>query len=556
MKFPHIPIPLPLAALIALAATYLLFGLVGHAPWKSNDAIGVGIMHQMLDGGGLDNWLVPRLAGERYLEDGPLYYALAALCAKLLAILFAAHDGARMASAISIGAALWLLRSSAKVLHGRSEADNTALVLMGCLGLFVHAHEVLAENGALAGAALAWLGIAHATRAIKTPGAAGRGGLRAEILAGVLFGAGTTIALWSKGPAPALPLVAAVLAAPLLGSLWRTRAWFVFALTGLATSATALALWLVALHFDQAWLPAAWWQAQIHFFAAPTAPRALEQLQLLSWAAWPAWPLALWALWDRRRRLANDPLLPVMAGGAAALAVFMFAKDVNEIAAMPLLSPLALMAGAGVLALRRGAANALAWFGAMTFSLLGALVWLGWVAMMTGAPRQVALNFSKLEPGYDPQFSAMTMALGLLLTLAWIVLFARSQRSLQKSATLWAGGVTFIWSLTMTLWLPWIDYGKTYAPVSASLSAALRKAALPERHCIASRGLGEAQRAAFDYHAGIVTHRLEMTPNATCAALLVQAGAGAPDRVGTGWRRIWEGNRPRDRERFRLYVRQ
>ena len=79
MKLPRVRIPLPLTVLVALAAIAVLFGLVGHAPWKSHDAIGVGIMHQMLDGGGLDNWLVPRLAGERYLEDGPLYYVLAAL---------------------------------------------------------------------------------------------------------------------------------------------------------------------------------------------------------------------------------------------------------------------------------------------------------------------------------------------------------------------------------------------------------------------------------------------------------------------------------------------
>ena len=194
----------------------------------------------------------------------------------------------------------------------------------------------------------------------------------------------------------------------------------------------------------------------------------MEQLQLLSWAAWPAWPLALWALWDRRRRLRNDPLLPAVAGAVVALIVFLFARDVNELAALPLLPPLALLAGAGVLVLRRGAANAMTWFGAMTFTLLGSLVWLGWIAMMTGVPKQVALNFAKLEPGHVPQFSAVALAIGLLLSLAWVCLVARSERSLQKSAAIWAGGVSFIWSLTMTLWLPWIDYGKSYAPMSIS----------------------------------------------------------------------------------------
>lgn len=544
-KFPRIPLPLPAAVLLALAAVYVLFGLIGHAPWKSDDAIGIGLMHQMLDGGGLDNWLVPRLAGERYLEDGPLYYALAAVCAKLLSFLLAAHDAARLASAISIGAALWFMHAAARHLHGKLEADSTVLVLIGSLGLFVHAHEVVAENGSLAGAALAWLGLAWASR---DPAAATR--------AGLACGAGLAIAWWSKGPATVAPLVAAMLVAPLLGSAWRTRAWGRFAAVSLAIALLAALLWLVALRVDHAVLPGAWWQVQTRTFALPASDRGLEQLQLLSWAAWPAWPLALWALWERRRRLANDPLLPVAAGAVTALVLFVLTRNVSEITAMPLFLPLALLGSAGVSALRRGAANAMAWFGAMTFTLLAGLVWLGWFAMMTGVPKQIALNFAKLEPGYLPQFSAAALAVALVLTLAWAALLASSGRSPQRSVVFWAGGVTLLWSLTMTLWLPWIDYGKTYQPVSASLAAALRKARLPEKECIASRGLGEAQRAAFDYHAGIVTRRLEVTPQAACAALLVQGSAGVPDRAGAGWKRIWEGSRPRDRERYRLYVRE
>ena len=110
----------------------------------------------------------------------------------------------------------------------------------------------------------------------------------------------------------------------------------------------------------------------------------------------------------------------------------------------------------------------------------------------------------------------------------------------------------------MTLWLPWIDYGKTYRPVAMSLAAAVRNAGPANARCISSRGLGQAQRAAFDYHAGIATQRLEMRRRSTCPLLLVQANVrdnNAADRTGPGWRRIWEGNRPRDNERFRLYVR-
>ena len=548
---------MPTPALLVLAAAYLFLGLFGHAPWKSNDAIGIGIMHQMLDGRGLDNWLVPSLAGERHLLDGPLYFALAALCAKFMAFItgMAAHDGARLASAISIGAALWLTRTASRQLHGRDEADSAALVLIGCLGLFVHAHEVLPDNGALAGAALAWLGLTRATRSIAE-GNNSASRKRGAVHAASLTAAGVTIALWAQGPAAVIAPVVAMLLAPLLGRTWRSRDWLRLCAIVLATLATAMAAWIAALRIDQPELPAAWIQAQANLFTQPSLARLPEQLKLLTWAAWPAWPLALWALWERRHRLSNDTLMPATAGALAALAAFVFASDVSEIALLPMLPPLALMAGAGVLSLRRGAMNGMAWFGAMTFTLLGGMVWLGWLAMMTGMPRQVALNFAKLEPGHVPRFSAIELATGLVLTLAWGYLILRSTRSPHKSATFWAGGVTFVWGLTMTLWLPWIDYGKTYAPVSASLSTAIRRLPPASATCIASRGLGEAQRAAFDYHARIVTQRLEIHPRSNCPALLVQASAGDNDRVGPGWRRVWEGNRPRDRERFRLYVRE
>src|SRR6266478_9616555 len=84
-----------LFALLLLA--YLLPGLVGHDPWKTEDATGIGIVHQMIEHG---QWIVPFLAGEPYLEDGPFHYWIAALTAKLFGLVLAPHDGARLASGV------------------------------------------------------------------------------------------------------------------------------------------------------------------------------------------------------------------------------------------------------------------------------------------------------------------------------------------------------------------------------------------------------------------------------------------------------------------------
>ena len=62
-------------ALLALA--FVLPGLFGHDPWKSFDAIGVEIVHQMYVSG---DWLVPRIAGLKGEQQTALQeYAVAEL---------------------------------------------------------------------------------------------------------------------------------------------------------------------------------------------------------------------------------------------------------------------------------------------------------------------------------------------------------------------------------------------------------------------------------------------------------------------------------------------
>src|SRR3981189_3461409 len=124
-----------------------------------------------------------------------------------------------------------------------------------------------------------------------------------------------------------------------------------------------------------------------------------------------------------------------------------WSSDVCSSDLLPLLLPLALLAGAGVPSLRRGAANALTWFGAMRCGLLGAVMWLGWFAMMTGFPPTIARNFAKLEPGHVPQFSWTVLAAALAFTLAWLWLILRGERSVFRSVTFWAAGITLLWGL-------------------------------------------------------------------------------------------------------------
>src|SRR5882672_610019 len=145
---PRIELPLEPKLLALLLLAYLLPGLVAHDLWKTEDAIGIGIVHQMLEHG---RWLIPHLAGEPFLEDGPLYYWIAALTAKLSGLVLAPHDGARLASGLLMALILACVHLAGRELYGKTEGASAGLVLLGCLGLLAHAHETLAEIGMLAG---------------------------------------------------------------------------------------------------------------------------------------------------------------------------------------------------------------------------------------------------------------------------------------------------------------------------------------------------------------------------------------------------------------------
>jgi hypothetical protein len=117
----------------------------------------------------------------------------------------------------------------------------------------------------------------------------------------------------------------------------------------------------------------------------------------------------------------------------------------------------------------------------------------------------------------------------------------------------WAAGVTLVWALYGTIWLPYLDSRRSYRSV---VEDAARH--VPAQGCLASRNLGEPQRALFYYFAGIRTVREEVQPDHECPTLLVQYArddlhAPAPP----GWKTLWEGTRRGDNtERYALLARE
>lgn len=537
-RFPRFALPPSPAALAAIALAFVLPGLAGHDPWKSHDALGIGIVYQMALSG---DPIVPRVAGLAWLSDPPFFHWFATAFAWILQFFIEFHAGARIASGAFMLAALWLVRVAARDWSLGEERSaitgaGALLLLLGSVGLMVHAHEALPELPALTALCGALAVLPHATRR--------------PIPAGALFGAALGFAFLSSAWIEPAALGIAVLAAHFACDEWRTRKGLPFLGAAFLAAAIISASWPIALAVRSPELFTAWWEV-----ASQPYGSFLGNLRYFlstgSWFAWPAWPLALWAAWALRRRW-RDPRVFVpgvtIVLMLAGLSYWGPPQDVNLI---PLLAPLVLLASQGIPTLRRGAAASLDWFGVITFAFFAGLVWLGYVAMMTGMPPKVAANFARLAPGFVPQFQLFPLVIAALLTLGWVYLVFFTTPSPLRSVTRWAAGIVLLWGTFAMLWMPWADYQKSYRSVALQLRSAIPAGS----GCVTSKSVGVPQRAALHYHAGIRTRAFDpLRPNA-CPLMIVQ---GQPrneaDGPGEGWTKLVDTGRPGDRaERLRLY---
>jgi len=276
------------------------------------------------------------------------------------------------------------------------------------------------------------------------------------------------------------------------------------------------------------------------------------------WAAWPAWPFAGWAVYAWRRQFPTlHVTLPLIFFIAAALLALLNPRP-DEGVLLPMLPPLAILAAFGLPTMKRGAINAVDWFSVMTLTTCAAFIWLGWIAKQTGWPAQLAKNAFKLAPGFKPEFSVIAFSVAVLGTVGWFVLVhwrvSRRPSVLWRAVVLSSGGVILCWLLLMTLWLPWINYGKSYSGVARQIAERL-----PAGEYCVETNVGPAQRASFAYYGGVPFADFE---DGRCKYLLLQDNRRNKDdskllkRADEQWRLLWEGRRPADRqERFRLYQR-
>ncbi len=536
---PH-PLTSGKAALLGLLClVWLGTGLVGHDPWKPDEATSFGLIYSMLQSG---DWLVPALAGEPYMDKPPLFYWTAALFAKLFSPLLPLHDGARLASGFYIALTLLFTGLAGRKLYGENRGWAAAVILLGCVGMLVRAHQMITDLALLAGCAMLLYGFTYSQeRAIR---------------AGVLIGTGIGIGFMAKGfIAPAMFVFIAILL-PALFRNWRTRNYFSSLGIAALSALPWLAIWPLLLYQHSPRLFADWaWTHNIDHWLdyAKSGPNSesFYYLKNLPWLAWPALPLAAWTVWQSRKRLTqrDDLQLPLVSFGVMFVTLSLV-PHIKEVFALPMLLPIALLATASLSSLKRGAANALDWFGLMTFALVAIAMWWGWAGLLLDNHAKITLWLKDYQPGFEPEFQTAPFIIAILATVLWLILAWRVGRSMRRAVTNWAAGITLTWILAMTLWLPWLDSGKSYRGMVASL-----KQAMPQHYrCIGRDYLGDGQRAMLHYFGGLVTRA---DRNERCDLRLIQGDRlSRPLLDETRWEKIWEGSRKGDKgEHYRLYRR-
>ncbi len=542
--------------LLTVCLVYIVFGLFLRDPWKTDDVIGLAQMWTAVYEGG-DAWLLPQVAGVAASTNGPLAMWLGAISISLLGPWLGDVVAGRVPNLIwfaittsSVWYGTYLLgrRPEAQPLalpfggqpapadYGRMLADAALLLLLATLGLAWRTHETSAVPAALACQALAFYSFA---RLFDRP-----------YSGAFTLGLALAGAFLSRGFPALLPVLIAI---PLVVPFAARAQWRAILTITLPLGLALIAVWLWPAHQRSLYWTHGWLHWHRETFGLITLHGAASTLRNAPWFLWPLWPLALIAAWQWRGWYGAVHLRVPLGVAFGAMITLVCITQPGEPELLALVVPAATLGALALPTLRRGQVNSLDWFAVMAFSVAALLIWFGWMTALTGWPETIASNIDRQTPGFQLPFNVWGFAGALLATIGWVALITWRVRvqpaALWRGSILSAGGVLITWVLLNTLWLPSIDYARSYRPVAAAIKTAL--AAEGSAACVRSRDLGLAQRASFAVFEG-----LRFSFDDSCPLVLQQTTKAMrllsqpPGSIV-----LWEGARASDRVEHYLLLR-
>lgn len=546
---------LPRWIMMLLCATYVLAGFVGREPWRDVDITAFGFMQSMASGA--SSWTQPLIDGMRPDAPGLLQYWLGAWALKLLPSAMPADLAVRLPFMVLLALALWctwrgvfsLARTpgaqpvtfafggeASPTDYARAMADGGLLAFMACLGLAQLSHETSHTLVQLTALCTVFFAAASMWWQPKLSAVAALLGLLTLALAGapsmaMMLGAGAiVVSLWTQTPK--------------LSQRFSWAAWWALSMAVAAAAAWALGLWEYRL--INPWVQGKDWQSMA---------------RLLMWFSWPAWLLALWALWRWRwqlmQPLRNPHLLWPLWLWAIAVFGTLFTAD-GDRALVLALPGVAALAAFALPTFKRSLGALIDWLTLFFFTISAITIWVVWISVQTGFPAKPAENVRRLAVGFEPSFALFPFLVAVAATVGWLLLVAwrtrRHRAAIWKSLAVPAGGTVLGWVLLMTLWLPMLNFARSYAPhVNAVVQA------LPANvQCVNTLGFGPALTTAFRFHSDKrIVHGLSNPDSGTCDWLIATpAGWSAQDNATSAmWQLEAQVARPTDRHDRLLVLR-
>ncbi len=517
--------------LLMLCLLWLLPGLAGHDPWKPSENQSVAVIAGFLSG---QDWTVPLLGGQPYLEHAPLYYWVAAGLGRVFGWFgVPLHDAARLSTGLWMALAMWGVGMAGRELHGRRLGRVAVLALIGSIGLLLWGHFVSPAAAALA--AFAWQLYALALARRRPLHAGGILGLSWLVL--------MLAATWSEA---LLAMLAALLLAPF--TAWRRSGYLASLLAAFTIALPLGLLWPLSLYQNAPDVFAVWWSGQsLGLHGGMGALRLFHEPgylpSIIVWFAFPVLPLAGWTLWLNRQSIRDSRWVLLLSQSVLVALWLFFAGDPRETQAVLLLVPLAVFAAAGVDDLPRSAASSLYWFGMTTFGALALALWGGWIALQTGWPVDLVGRLQRYNPAHLAALGSGAV-FALAVTLAWWRLPGNKCTLGRRAVTRWACGLVMIWSLLVGLWQSWLDEARTYRQVGVGLQLAAK--AYPG--CILAPDIGDTQLGGLAYFSGLQIRKQALASEAPCPLILLGADSAEKSRL------LWVGSRAEEgSERFFLY---
>ncbi len=512
--------------LFLAALAFLLPGIVGHGPWKQDETYSFGIIHTMIETG---NYLVPTNAGQPFMEKPPLYYWTATFFAKLLSPFLPYHDGARVASLFYMVVSLVFITKITRVIWREKTVFNvrtlaTLALFVSTIGMVRHAHDMFTDVALVCCSIIAFYGLLNIVinerDTTQTPQAA------------IWFGVGVGAALLAKGLLLPIVYTGVAILAPMLLKECRSRSYAKMVAIAVLVSLPFFIIWptLLVQHSIPLFMKWFWDNNVGRFLGFSVNELGAQNTKWLIISApfeilLPTTPLVIYAFFTKAGRHFSEPHIALaLLFSAISMILLGIAASGRHLYYLPLSFPFALLAINAIEHLPSKISAIWDWFSRIVFGGLTLFIWAAYIISMMPAEQHHWLTpLGKWLPlSFVTPFTVLPFTFAVALTLAWLYVLTRLKQLGQwRGAFSWFANITFMWGVTYTVLLPWIDYAKSYEYTYKTLED---KIALlwNKQSCMASVRLGESEAPMLSYYVGIVHTPIYTASAARCNWLIVQ----------------------------------